>query len=106
MLQQNEDWRGLFNRLMDYRLIHHAASALTHKSHQGNFQAFAIDIGCYAHFRKMEGRFTEIDVSDPAARDKMRSAPVMDKQQLDQLFASVPLDVETALTRREEAAEA
>jgi hypothetical protein len=70
------------SRLMDYRLIHHAASALTHKSHPGNFQAFAIDIGCYAQFRKMEGRFSEIDVSDPAAKDNMRSAPVMDKQQL------------------------
>jgi hypothetical protein len=46
MLQQNEDWRSLLSRLMDYRLIHHAASALTHKSHPGNFQAFAIDIGC------------------------------------------------------------
>jgi hypothetical protein len=106
MLQQNEDWRGLLNRLMDYRLIHQCASALTHKSHPGNFQAFAIDIGCYAHFRKMEGRFQEIDVSDPDAIDRMRSAPVMDKQQLDQLFASVPLDVEKALTREEETAEA
>jgi Dienelactone hydrolase family len=48
MLQQNEDWRSLLNRLMDYRLIHNAASAMTHKSHPGNFQAFAVDIGCYA----------------------------------------------------------
>ena len=31
MLQQNEDWRSLFNRLMDYRVIHNAGSALTHK---------------------------------------------------------------------------
>jgi hypothetical protein len=54
----------------------------------------------------MEGRFFEIDVSDPAAKDKMRSPPVMDKQQLDQLFASVPLDVKEALARQEEAAEA
>jgi hypothetical protein len=106
MLQQNEDWRSLLNRLMDYRLIHHAASALTHKSQPGNFQAFAIDIGCYAHFRKMEGRFSEIDVSDRTAKDKMRSAPVMDKQQLDQLFASVPSDVEEALARQDETAEA
>jgi hypothetical protein len=105
MLQQNEDWRSLLNRLMDYRLIHHAASALTHKSQPGNFQASAIDIGCYAHFRKMEGRFSEIDVSEPAAKDKMRSAPVMDKQQLDQLFASVPSDLEQALAHREETAE-
>lgn len=97
MLQQNEDWRSLFNRLMDYRIIHNAGSALTHKSQPGNYQAFAIDIGCYAHFRKMENRFAEIDVSETTAKDKMRSAPVLDKQRLDHLFASVPPDVETAL---------
>jgi hypothetical protein len=97
MLQQNEDWRSLLNRLMDYRVIHHDGSAMTHKSQSGNYQAFGIDIGCYAHFRKMEGRFTEIDVSEAGAKDKMRSAPVLDKAVLDQLFASVPSDVETAL---------
>jgi hypothetical protein len=38
MLQQNEEWRSLFNRLMDYRIIHNAGSALTHKSVSGNFR--------------------------------------------------------------------
>ena len=56
-LQKDEDMKHLFNRLMDYRIIHHAGSALTHKSTTGNFQAFAIDIGAYAHLRKMQGRF-------------------------------------------------
>jgi hypothetical protein len=83
---------------MDYRVIHNAGSALTHKSHPGNFQAFAIDIGCYAHFRKMESRFLEIDVSEPRAKDKMRSAPVLDKARLEQLFKEVPADIESALS--------
>jgi hypothetical protein len=54
LLQQEEAWKSLFSRLVDYRIIHQAGSALTHKSQPGNYQAFAIDIGCYAHFRKME----------------------------------------------------
>ncbi len=97
LLQKNEGWRNLFNRLMDYRVIHHAGSALTHKSLPGNFQAFAIDIGCYAHFRKMESRFSEIDVSDANAKDKMRSAPVLDEAALLKLFEKVPEDAENIL---------
>jgi hypothetical protein len=97
MLQQNEEWRSLFNRLMDYRVIHNAGSALTHKSQPGNYQAFAIDIGCYAHFRKMENRFDEIDVSESSAKDKMRSAPVLDKNRLERLFKTAPDDIEDAL---------
>ncbi len=97
MLQQNDGWRTLFNRLMDYRIIHNCASALTHKSQQGTYQAFAIDIGCYAHFRKLEGRFNEIDVSDPGAKEKMRSAPVLEANRLTELFGSAPPDIEKAL---------
>jgi hypothetical protein len=82
---------------MDYRIIHHAGSALTHKSMTGNFQAFAIDIGAYAHFRKMQGRFTEIDVSDSAAKDKMRSAPVLDDASIRALLKNVPEDAEEQL---------
>jgi hypothetical protein len=82
---------------MDYRVIHNAWSALTHKSQPGNYQAFAIDIGCYAHFRKMENRFDEIDVSESSAKDKMRSAPVLDKNRLERLFKTAPDDIEDAL---------
>jgi hypothetical protein len=46
MLQQRDDVRSLINRLLDYRIIHNAGSALTHKSQPGTYQAFAIDIGC------------------------------------------------------------
>jgi hypothetical protein len=97
LLQQEEEWKTLFSRLVDYRIIHQAGSALTHKSQPGNFQAFAIDIGCYAHFRKMEGRFNEIDVSKTAAKDQMRSAPVLNAGDLQVLFKSVPANAEEVL---------
>lgn len=45
----------------------------------------------------MEGRFSEIDVSETGAKDKMRSAPVLDKARLEQAFKTVPLDIEGAL---------
>jgi hypothetical protein len=97
LLQKDENMKSLFNRLMDYRIIHQAGSALTHKSTSGNFQAFAIDIGAYAHFRKMQGRFSEIDVSDRTAKDKMRSAPVLDADTITALFDKVPEDAEQRL---------
>jgi hypothetical protein len=99
LLQKNEDVKSLFNRLMDYRIIHNAGSALTHKSLPGNFQAFAIDIGCYAHFRKMQGRFSEIDVSSPIAKDQMRSAPVLDEGTLIKAFEEIPDDPEAVLKK-------
>jgi hypothetical protein len=97
MLQQNDNWRTLFNRLMDYRIIHNCSNALTHKSQSGSYQAFAIDIGCYANFRKLLGRFNEIDVSEPDAKEKMRSAPVLEVGRLDELFKKAPADIEAAL---------
>jgi hypothetical protein len=97
MLQQNDEWRALFNRLMDYRIIHNCATALTHKSQPGTYQAFAIDIGCYAHLRKLQGRFSEIDVSSSKAKDQMRSAPILDKEKLQATLGSAPQDVAHAL---------
>jgi hypothetical protein len=97
MLQQNDSWRALFYRLLDYRIIHQCASALTHKSQEGTFQAFAIDIGCYAHLRKLDGRFSEIDVSASDAKEKMRSAPSLDANRLNDLFTATPPNVEEAL---------
>jgi hypothetical protein len=97
MLQQNDSWRALFYRLLDYRIIHQCASALTHKSQEGTFQAFAIDIGCYAHLRKLDGRFSEIDVSGSDAKEKMRSAPSLDANRLNDLFKATPPDIEEAL---------
>ncbi|ASP35689.1 hypothetical protein [Labrenzia sp. VG12] len=90
LLKRNEQVRGLVYRLLDYRIIHNCGTALTHKSQPGTFQAFAIDIGCYAHLRKLEGRFNEIDVSSSQAKERMRSAPVMTLEWLEENQSSVP----------------
>jgi hypothetical protein len=72
-LQQKDEFRGLIYRLLDYRIIHSGATALSHKSHEGAYQAFAIDIGCYAHLRKRRGKFNEVDLSATDAKEKLRS---------------------------------
>jgi hypothetical protein len=105
MLQQNDEWRNLIYRLLDYRIIHSCASALTHKSLEGTYQAFAIDIGCYAHLRKLQTRFTEIDVSSADAKDRMRSAPMIDAAKLTELVKSAPADIEQALAAQDEESE-
>lgn len=97
LLQQNDVWRALIYRLLDYRIIHNCATALTHKSAEGTFQAFAVDIGCYAHFRKLEGRFNEIDIADSTAKEKMRSTPILDEAKLLSILGSIPNNVEQAL---------
>ncbi len=96
-LQQRDDLRNLVNRLLDYRIIHNAGSALTHKSLPGTFQAFAIDIGCYAHLRKLDGRFFELDLSESNAKERMRSAPAFDAANLVALLEATPPDVHSAL---------
>lgn len=102
LMQQNDGLRALFYRLMDYRIIHNCATALTHKSVEGTFQAFAIDIGCYAHLRKHLNKFVELDVSDPSSRDKMRSNPTLDETQMGKLFDAAPANVEQALLEDED----
>jgi hypothetical protein len=102
MMQQEDQIRALLYRLLDYRIIHSAGTALTHKSAPGTYQAFAIDIGCYAHMRKLQGRFNEIDVSVPTGREKMRSAPILTKEHIADLWIKAPKDVETALRHEDE----
>lgn len=102
MMQQQDRIRDLIYRLLDYRIIHSAGVALTHKSKSGTFQAFVIDIGCYAHMRKLCGRFTELDMADSATREKMRSAPILEKTVFGTLWESSPDDVESALLSEEE----
>ncbi|WP_262198816.1 hypothetical protein [Serratia ficaria] len=97
LLQQNDTWRALIYRLLDYRIIHNCATALTHKSVEGTFQAFAVDIGCYAHFRKLEGRFNEIDVSHSSAKEKMRSTPILDEMKMNNILGKIPDNVEKTL---------
>lgn len=101
LLQQNDGLRALIYRLLDYRIIHSCASALTHKSAEGTFQAFAVDIGCYAHFRKLEGRFAEIDIADASAKEKMRSAAILDQSKLETILSTVPANAESFLLSEE-----
>ena len=103
-MQSNEPMRTLIYRLMDYRIVHHAAAALTHKSFPGTYQAFAVDIGCYAHLRKHEGKLTEIDFASSAAKEQMRSAPILDESAFRSLWATVPKATEAALLAEEEPA--
>jgi len=101
-LKRNEQMRALFYRLLDYRIIHNCASALTHKSKDGTFQAFAVDIGCYGHMRKLVGRFNEIDVSLADAKERMRSAPILTEDWLGSSLESVPEDnIEASLLSEE-----
>jgi len=97
MMQQEDQVRILVYRLLDYRIIHSCGSALTHKSTPGTFQAFAIDIGCYAHMRKLQGKFNEIDITDSTAREKMRSAPILTADYFSDLWSAAPDDAEAAL---------
>jgi len=98
LLQQNDQIRALINRLLDYRIIHNVGSALTHKSFPGvTFQAFVIDIGCYAHLRKLDGRFSETDVSNPELKEKARSAAIFDLKEFNSRIETAPADVESAL---------
>lgn len=100
LLQQDANIRALLYRLLDYRIIHSAGSALTHKSEKGTYHAFVIDIGCYAHMRVLDKRFFEIDLADPDAREKMRSSPILDQIAFEGLWGSAP-DSEAALKSQE-----
>ena len=104
MMQQEDQIRALLYRLLDYRIIHSAGAALTHKSSSGTYQAFAIDIGCYAYMRKLRSKFNEIDVADTTGREKMRSAPILTKEQLQELWSTAPRAVEAALLSENEEA--
>jgi hypothetical protein len=54
--------------------------------------------------RKLEGRFNEIDVAETGARERMRSAPILTKEQLEELWDTAPDDAEAALRSEDEAA--
>lgn len=102
LLQQNDNVRRLLYRLLDYRIIHSAATAVTHKSQPGTtYHAFAIDIGCYAHMRKLEGRFIEIDLSSAEAKEKLRSGPILDEAEFNDLWVQAPADPEAAMLSEE-----
>lgn len=104
MMQQEDQIRALLYRLLDYRIIHSAGSALTHKSSPGTYQAYAIDIGCYAHMRKLQDRFNEIDVMDTTGREKMRSAPILTNEHFAALWSTAPDNAEDALRTEDDEA--
>ena len=101
-MQQEDVIRGLIYRLLDYRIIHSAGSALTHKSQPGTYQAFAIDIGCYAHMRKLSGRFVELNLADAGAKERMRSAPILDAGSFDDLWKESPDNAQTSLLEEDD----
>ena len=102
MMQQEDVIRGLIYRLLDYRIIHSAGSALTHKSQPGTYQAFAIDIGCYAHMRKLSGRFVELNLADAGAKERMRSAPILDAGSFDDLWKESSDNAQTSLLEEDD----
>ena len=102
MMQQEDEIRALLYRLLDYRIIHNVGTAMTHKSVSGTYQAFAIDIGCYAHMRKLRGRFNEIDITNASGRERMRSAPILTEIELKRLWSAAPDDAEEALRSEDE----
>jgi len=96
-IRESPQIRTLIYKLLDYRIIHAVATAITHKTHQGTYRAFAIDIGCYAYLRKHAGKMSETDFSDPKSKDRIRSAPVLAPTTLQTLFDNAPVDVEKEL---------
>ena len=74
-LQEQNGLRELLNRLLDYRIIHSVGTALTQKTFRGRFTAYALDMGAYAKFGKLEGRFREIDITAKDARERCRTPP-------------------------------
>lgn len=92
VLQEQNGLRELLNRLLDYRIIHSVGTAVTHKSYPGTFTAFALDIGAYAKFRKLEGRFREVDITAPDSRERCRNSPILQGDNLLQLLKNAPPD--------------
>jgi len=106
LLQQNDKIRNLLYRLLDYRILHSAGTALTHKSRTGTYHAFAIDIGCYAHMRKLMGKFNEIDLAKADAKEQMRSGPVLDESAFNTSWTLSTAEAEAALKSQDDAASA
>jgi hypothetical protein len=47
--------------------------------------------------RKLMNRFTEIDLADRDAKEKMRSGPVLEQNRFNELWESAPTEPECAL---------
>ncbi|MGI8438222.1 MAG: hypothetical protein ACR2NX_15210 [Chthoniobacterales bacterium] len=95
LLQEVEPARELIFRLLDYRIIHSVGSAFTHKSASGSYEGFMIDIGCYAHLRKLAGKMNEIDLAAVRAKEQMRSVPILTRELLQSLWDAAPHHITT-----------
>lgn len=103
LLQDNEKIEKLIYRLLDYKFIHTVKTAFTHKSQQGTtFRAFMIDIGSYANYRKLHGKMNEIDLTSNDAKEKIRSAPILDEKRLEELWLAVPVNPEEKIRQEEQ----
>jgi hypothetical protein len=51
--------------------------------------------------RKLEGKFTEIDLSAAEAKERMRSGPILDETGFNTLWIQAPADAEGALLSEE-----
>lgn len=100
LFQSNEKIGNLIFQLLDYRIIHSCATALTHKSKSGTFHAFAVDIGCYAHMRVLQGKFYEIDLSEKDAKEKMRSGAIMDDELFNSIWSKIPENIYDGLDKQ------
>ncbi len=90
LMQEHEDIKKLIYRLLDYRVIHSVGTAFTHKSQPGTYNAFMIDIGCYANLRKLDGKMNEIDLSQHEAKEKIRSVPILSESDFTAIWKSAP----------------
>lgn len=98
LLQDDEKIQRLIYRLLDYKIIHTVKTAFTHKSQSGGtFRAFMIDIGHYANLRKLHGKMNEIDLSNPDAKEKIRSTPILTEKKLKELWLTVPPNPEEVI---------
>jgi len=102
-IQKDDDLKILLYRLLDYRIIHKVANSLSHKSRTGtNYQGFAVDIGCYAYMRNLQGKLLEIDLSESDAKEKMRSSPILGGEDVRRLWqGSYGKQAELALAEQE-----
>jgi hypothetical protein len=92
----------ILKRLVDYRVIHPLGEAVTHKRERGTFRAYAVDYGFYAHMRILEGRFNEVDLTDPKdAKGKIRSSPILRQEDMQKLWDDLPDDAEASLIEPE-----
>ena len=101
-LREGGELEFLVQKLIDYRIIHLISTNLTHKSVEGTFNAYAIDIGFYAHMRKLAQRLTETDIAANNAKEKYRSAPRLTSDDLVPLVKSAPDDLIDAILVEEE----